>query len=319
MNRECDSHALFMELSRLFFDGTPELHLANFLHMIVTMTESGSTEQQVEFFIVNSQRMPQLPPGEPVWCLSPAASFEEDDGSLITSHPSLKMKLKTPSRAKGKAGREASSDWPPLKRKDESGSGLINLSSSTIMTKVDDPDNLVTDKVSEFEISADDTANTVSEFLELSLSAFDESDELNTRMPVEEVAAQIGRLGELIAFQHFCERHGKESVEWVNEDSETGLPYDIILALEGAKAFEYIEVKATRSVDKHWFSISAQEWEFAASEGESFSVAHVVLAETSSRIRMFRDPVELCRSGKLRLAILMPNEPHQEHYQVSPK
>ncbi|KAK7854726.1 hypothetical protein CFP56_031060 [Quercus suber] len=37
--QESDSHALFMELSRLLFDGTPDLHLANFLHMITTMAE----------------------------------------------------------------------------------------------------------------------------------------------------------------------------------------------------------------------------------------------------------------------------------------
>ena len=58
--QESDSHALFMELSCLLFDGTPDLHLANFLHMITTMAESGSTEEQTEFFILNSQKMPRL-------------------------------------------------------------------------------------------------------------------------------------------------------------------------------------------------------------------------------------------------------------------
>ncbi|XP_040366419.1 protein NO VEIN-like [Rosa chinensis] len=48
--QESDSHALFMELSRLFFDGKPELYLANFLHMITTMAELGSTEEQIRLF-----------------------------------------------------------------------------------------------------------------------------------------------------------------------------------------------------------------------------------------------------------------------------
>ncbi|KAI3980369.1 hypothetical protein MKX01_003908 [Papaver californicum] len=61
VSRDSDIHSIFLELSRLFYNGIPELHLANFLHMITTMAESGSTEEQTEFFILNSQKIPKLP------------------------------------------------------------------------------------------------------------------------------------------------------------------------------------------------------------------------------------------------------------------
>ncbi|OWM67600.1 hypothetical protein CDL15_Pgr024685 [Punica granatum] len=90
-----------------------------------------------------------------------------------------------------------------------------------------------------------------------------------------ELPVQIGRQGERIAFKHLCEKYCRKSVKWVNEDSETGNPYDITVAAEGG--IQYIEVKATRSIDKDWFFISVQEWEFAAHEGGSFSIARVFL------------------------------------------
>ena len=76
--QESDAHALFMELSRLFFNGNPELHMANFLHMLTTMAESGSNEDQTEFFILNSQKVPKLPDGESVWSFNSLSSFTEN-------------------------------------------------------------------------------------------------------------------------------------------------------------------------------------------------------------------------------------------------
>ncbi|KAI3935471.1 hypothetical protein MKW98_027611, partial [Papaver atlanticum] len=59
-NRRSECSCL-IQLSRLFYNGIPELHLANFLHMVTTMAESGSTKEQTEFFILNSQKIPKLP------------------------------------------------------------------------------------------------------------------------------------------------------------------------------------------------------------------------------------------------------------------
>ncbi|KAI4317529.1 hypothetical protein L6164_025391 [Bauhinia variegata] len=105
---ESDYHALFMELSRLLFDGTPALHLANFLHMITTMAESGSPKEQIEIFILNSQRVPKLPDEESVWSLSPVSSSIEIDKLHASNLVPLTNEQIFPRRKTG-----VNSNWPP--------------------------------------------------------------------------------------------------------------------------------------------------------------------------------------------------------------
>ncbi|KAK7318951.1 hypothetical protein RJT34_03660 [Clitoria ternatea] len=105
--QESDYHSLFMELSRLLLDGTSELHLANFLHMITTMAESGSSEEQIEFFILTSQKVPKLPDEEPIWALSSASSPVEADMPNPSDHATYEQIFP---RKKGKV----SSNWPPV-------------------------------------------------------------------------------------------------------------------------------------------------------------------------------------------------------------
>jgi len=55
---------------------------------------------------------------------------------------------------------------------------------------------------------------------------------------------KIGKDGEQFIYEFLCQRFHSGSVEWNNEDSESGLPYDILIITEnGYKIF--IEVKAT--------------------------------------------------------------------------
>ncbi|XP_061373032.1 protein NO VEIN [Gastrolobium bilobum] len=103
-----DYHSLFMELSGLLLDGTSELHLANFLLMITTMAESGSSKEQIEYFILNSQKVPTLPDEEPVWVVSSVSSLVEADGSHPSAHvPSTNQQI-FPRRKTG-----VYSNWPP--------------------------------------------------------------------------------------------------------------------------------------------------------------------------------------------------------------
>ncbi|EPS66488.1 hypothetical protein M569_08290, partial [Genlisea aurea] len=65
-----DPHSIFMELSCLLFSEAPDLGFANFLHIITTMAESGSTEEQIDAFILNSQKLPKLNVAEEcIWSL----------------------------------------------------------------------------------------------------------------------------------------------------------------------------------------------------------------------------------------------------------
>ncbi|GMH20283.1 hypothetical protein Nepgr_022124 [Nepenthes gracilis] len=97
-------------------------------------------------------------------------------------------------------------------------------------------------------------------------------------------------------------------VRWVNEDTETGLPYDIVIE-ENERIREYVEVKATRYENKAWFAISMREWQFAVDKGDALSIAHVVLSSKNvARITMYKNPLKLCLLGKLRLAMMMPRQ-----------
>ncbi|KAI9084445.1 hypothetical protein K1719_033635 [Acacia pycnantha] len=103
-----DHHSLFMELSRLLFDGTSELHLANFLHIITTMAESDSTKEQIEFFISKSQNVPEIPDEESVWTLS-SSSFVETDNLQPSDHVAITSEQIFPKRRTG-----VNSNWPPV-------------------------------------------------------------------------------------------------------------------------------------------------------------------------------------------------------------
>ncbi|KAA8548392.1 hypothetical protein F0562_000076 [Nyssa sinensis] len=357
--RESDSHSIFMEISRLLFDGTPELHLANFLHMITTMAESGSTEEQTEFFILNSQKVPRLPDEESVWSLSSVPSSTEND-TFLMNFSSTVINEQNPSKSKRKPG--ISSNWPPVDWKTAPGfsfaraSGLqaqavVPQPSSCLQLRMkdgsedtvaetdpmakgnadwtieDDPVATTTACLQDFETSEDPShqaCDLVASGMDLVVDSVDlvtpsdgpnlgslkssERDQLSFGTPNIQQTMLTGRLGEHVAFNYFAANFGKTIVKWVNEVNETGLPYDIVIGNE-AKTMEYIEVKATKSARKDWFTISVREWQFAVEKGESYSIARVVLSGNNmARIRIFKNPVRLSQLGKLQLAVIMPKQ-----------
>nr|POE62220.1 hypothetical protein CFP56_39546 [Quercus suber] len=296
--QESDSHALFMELSCLLFDGTSDLHLANFLHMITTMAESGSTEEQTEFFILNSQKISKLSNEESVWSLPSIPSRTKNDDSLQTSFDSTKSKKK--------AGNN--SNWPPVDWKTAPGFSYARLngfktqataaqpsgsprkddSEGTVMETDNVPISIEDDWTIEDDFAAASKAlvlsanlenqsgnacsstysdqsghapnhtvstmhvefdpvdlDLVSDGPELGASNFSSRDHLRFGTPNAAQAMQTGRIGESVAFKYIIGKFGGTAVKWVNEDFETGLPYDIIVGEESSR--EYIEVKATKS------------------------------------------------------------------------
>jgi len=101
--QEADSHSVLLELSRLFFGGSGDLHFANFLHMVKIMSESGSTMDQIEFFIACNQKVPVLPEQESVWSFS--SSFV--DKEIFTSET---VQLQPPSEPSHTLKRKRSPD-----------------------------------------------------------------------------------------------------------------------------------------------------------------------------------------------------------------
>ncbi|KAK6145809.1 hypothetical protein DH2020_019678 [Rehmannia glutinosa] len=338
--RESDPHSVFFELSRLLFNGSPDLQFANFLHMITTMAESGATEEQTEFFILNSQKVPKLPAEESSWSLQSM----ENNNTLLENCLSIKVNEQNSSVVKRKPG--INSHWPPVDWKTAPGFNSVTEFGSKkpraschpqIREKnIEEPfDVSPTEIDSEINIEVDPTAivqGTVSLEAEISESqsvstnlvssstnlVVDSADLVKKNFVMsncgerDKVSAQqallTGRLGELVAYKYFVGKAGEVFVNWVNETNETGLPYDIVLGGD-ENSREYVEVKATKSARKNWFLISMREWQFAVEKGESFSIAHVVLADNNmAKVTIYKNPARLCQLGNIKLAVVVPKE-----------
>ncbi|XP_076948185.1 protein NO VEIN-like [Bidens hawaiensis] len=339
--RESDTHSLYMELSRFLVSGIPELPLANFLHMITTMAESGSTEVQMELFITNSQKLLKLPSEESQWSIISTSAPEEDKDTPATSS-GFSLDDSYPPKPSTSKKFGTNSSWPPVNwntapgfeyavktraftgpTRQDATEGFIemdadwtieeNLAStipSVILEEheaVIDQSNPITNMNADFKSQPDHAKNMVSSYMNASKPCTSASNLIeNDQLHVGTVTPQqviTGRTGEFVAFKYFSSKSGEKCVKWVNEVKESGLPYDIVVEGKGKK--EYIEVKSTSNARKDWFVVTVREWQFAVEKGDLFSIARVVLSEgKSAQITTYRNPVKLCQSGNLQLAIL---------------
>ncbi|CAI9290486.1 unnamed protein product [Lactuca saligna] len=288
--RDSDSHSLFLELSRFLIPRNTQLHLANFLHMITTMAESGSTQDQMESFISNSQKLSNLPSQEPPWCLAAMSSPENEiptTSGLPLDHPPK------PASASKKFG--TNSSWPPVNWKTAPGFEHALKTKPCNKSEVIEHDD-------DWIIEENETLNTAPMILE-------EKDKLDSELdyrknnesssssshgivreqislgPVGQGTPQqviTGRTGEDVAYKYFSGKFGEDS-----------------------KKKEYIEVKSTSSVRKDWFEITVREWQFGVEKGDDFSIARVVLSDGKLvQITIYKNPVKLCQERQLTLAIL---------------
>ncbi|KAK4482579.1 hypothetical protein RD792_009742 [Penstemon davidsonii] len=318
-----DPHSIFLEFSRLLYNGTQELNFANFLHMITTMAESGSTQEQTEFFILNSQKIQTLPAEESSWSLQSV----ENDVTAIENY--LPQKVEEQNLSVFKKRPDFNSNWPPADWKTAPGfssASAFGLKKPVPEATVELRDILTpTEMNSEFNIESDNIVMAPLNTENLSESQFNNlSNNLGVNVNLNVVlnesnevladqAKLTGRLGELVAYKYFVGKVGDEvSVKWVNEANETGLPYDIIIGgsdEEDSTSREYIEVKATKFGRKNWFVITMREWQFAIEKGESFSIVHVVLGDDNmAKVAIYKNPARLCQLGNLKLAIVVPKE-----------
>ncbi|CAN6195712.1 unnamed protein product [Urochloa humidicola] len=113
-----------------------------------------------------------------------------------------------------------------------------------------------------------------------------------------------GRLGEAAVHEYFVDKLGAGSVKWMNEENESGLPYDI--TIRKGDVTEYVEVKATFIPNKNWFHITHRELQFAAEKGDSLTVAYVLLSNPGkANIVLLKNLHKLQRRKDLKLALVM--------------
>jgi hypothetical protein len=83
-----------------------------------------------------------------------------------------------------------------------------------------------------------------------------------------ENAAAIGKAGEKFIYQLLIEEFGRERVEWLNENGESGEAYDFKIAGIKGKETLYVDAKATSThepdSDRYAFYVGSSEWRFSA-------------------------------------------------------
>ena len=109
--------------------------------------------------------------------------------------------------------------------------------------------------------------------------------------------AEEGRWGEQLVYSYLVQsaRHDPRiiSVTWINEDQETGDPYDIVVTTGSLQyprevSTIYIEVKSTVSDTKNFFEMSLQQIHFACDKNDAFHLYRVFNAGQQVAVRLMR-------------------------------
>lgn len=123
--RSEDHCMVYAELSRLFFSGESNQQFANFLHLITMMASLGSSKDDVESYIVNTQGIKPLPVGLVPWKIKTGGPETNLHHQTTTSLPSEKApslaevylerhaKLEESLPRKARTTQPVYSGWPP--------------------------------------------------------------------------------------------------------------------------------------------------------------------------------------------------------------
>lgn len=342
----CEDHCMiYTELSRLFFSGQVNQQLANFLHLITMMASLGSQEAEVELYMANTQGIQPLPAEVAPWRMK--QRLEESNPATIASPVKGPSRAETYLERHAKVEEwlpvkikpnQSYCGWPPRSWvplptvKSTAMSSIVvepefgtTLNRITAVTRTEEihSSGVFTSPDASTRYSNGTGTGMVNEgavprsigFTSSTLSADSHGRAVQQNTARENLVMSTGteqqqitgRSGEEVAYQYLIKKYGAKEVKWVNEDGETGAPFDMIVRNESGKQ-EFVEVKTTRSQDKDWFEISAREWEFAEVHGDLYTVLRVILpnAESSFQIIRFSNPVKLCRERTIQLALILP-------------
>ena len=112
---------------------------------------------------------------------------------------------------------------------------------------------------------------------------------------------------------------------WVNQDSETGEPYDILVIEPGTSVQHYFEVKSTKVLfphlfvvvflilisffqcsEKRMFEMSAREWLFSYEHRQRYHLVRVYGAGSAAPdVAFLDDPWILWRNGDIAMKIVI--------------
>lgn len=141
--------------------------------------------------------------------------------------------------------------------------------------------------------------------------------------------AAVGRFGEELAYLYYLQHpdaqpqqqldpFGQPSVgvseqgaqlvvEWVNQQQESWLPFDLILreAVSGA-VLCYVEVKTSRDSARQFFDMTQRELEFAAQQGDRYHILRIRgVSSGSPTLERLINPVNLWRQQAVRVCVVL--------------
>lgn len=117
----------------------------------------------------------------------------------------------------------------------------------------------------------------------------------------EDVREDVGRWCEEFVNSYLTEGDAAISeVFWMNEDQESGKPYDFKVVQNGKEHF--IDVKGTPSSVKDVVYLSPNEWKFMLEKKEDYSIYRVYNAGKDARIEIIENPADLLQKG-----VIFPN------------
>ena len=106
----------------------------------------------------------------------------------------------------------------------------------------------------------------------------------------------IGQIGEHIVYQHICSvykddiKEGKVTVSWLNEEDETGDPFDIKIEYAEDLMLNpvYVEVKTSFVDENKEFEISSQQLKLAMQQGPCFHLYRLSGLDNQSQMKLKR-------------------------------
>ncbi|CAF3761406.1 unnamed protein product [Adineta steineri] len=147
---------------------------------------------------------------------------------------------------------------------------------------------------------------TVSNLTDLHLFASTSTtDDSSTPIPTFPVGTEAdritGRQGEEFVFQYLKWKYPSNTIEWINENNESGSPYDIRMIVKSENdRIEHIEVKTTRSHDQNTFPVSIGEVEYLLQHPSNYFIYRVYYADNKDSstiivINRIKDNLQLKR------------------------
>ena len=150
-------------------------------------------------------------------------------------------------------------------------------------------------------------------------SIFSSIDELFTRNSFHPIGTEAelttGRQGEVLVFHYLKWKYPNEDVKWLNQNGESGRPYDIQLIVKSENnREEFIEVKTTRSYDQNTFPLSIGEVKYLLKHPSNYCIYRVYYADTidSSTITVINRIEENLIKKHLKLCMILQSQSNEE-------